>query len=224
MKHILLSSLFVAGVASAATFQVDFGNQPNTSTTGWNNMVAASITGLVDSTGTATGIDIGYAKSGVAGLSGVGANYDSSDTGWAGYPATLVGLGIPDTALKDNLFFAQENGTITFTITGLDSSLTYNFLIYGARGNNGSVDTTYTITGSNSGFANIGSVLNNNDDYADIQGIAPLGDTITVVATSINGVSNNGGAINMMTFTSVPEPASLSLLALACSGLLRRHR
>ena len=201
------------GLLAQTTYQVDFGiSSQETSTTGWNNMGDSTpgnnpgnLTGIVDSVGNTTGVSITYSEIGTAGVSGSGANYTGS------YPAALSSL--PASALQDGLFFQQgplpadPPASITLTISGLNDSLTYNFILYGARGNNGSADTTFSVTGSNtSGVINVGPMLNNNDDFASITGISPSVGVITVTGTTIGGASNNGGALNVMVMTEIVPP------------------
>ncbi|MEM1356392.1 MAG: PEP-CTERM sorting domain-containing protein [Planctomycetota bacterium] len=230
----LIASTALATGASAATIQVDFGlDTQQTETLGWNNMTSdsggqpADLTNLVDDAGDPTGIDLTYLKTGdgsgnnpngAGGVAGSGANYNGP------YPDALDSF--PTSALQDGLFFAQSGATITLTLSNLDTDLTYDFILYGARGNNGLVDTTYQVTGANdSGVINIGPVNTNDDDFADITGIAPdVNGEITITATSINGSSGNGGALNLLVVTAVPEPGSLALLSLGGVLIARRRR
>lgn len=210
MKHypLVLAALATlsAGLTAQTTVQVDFGisTQP-TAGADWNNAGAASpggdlpaaIADLVDTTSTSTGFGMTTSKTGTAGTSGAGANYAGP------YPAALVSY--PASALQDGLFFAQSGGTITLTLTGLSPLDTYDFLFYGARGNNGLVETTFTATGNNSATGSIlNGVLNNALELVTLTGIIPDSNGEVVIdASTINGVSNNGGSLNLMVVTEV---------------------
>jgi hypothetical protein len=231
---VTLGSLAIFGNTSQAdiflgdTVNIDFGHNLQVTSGNWNNMSGATgsdPTDLADlnrfSDGAATGVGLAYSKAGTGGVAGPGANWNGP------YPGGLpTGDGSSfDSALGDGLFFAQNGGTITLTLSGLDDNLLYDFLLYGARGNSGSVDTTYAINGGTP--VNIGPVLNNSTNFASFTSVASTGGVITVDATSIGGASNNGGALNIMSFTAasaVPEPGSLLVLGFGAATMVLRRR
>jgi len=226
-NSILLSTaaLFLAGSsAMAATVLIDFGAPTQTTTGNWNNASGApgdnpaAISNMIDSTGASSGIGFAYSEtsSGGSGFAGTGANYAGS------YPTSVNGL--PTSALQDGLFMNDSAHSVTLTFSGLDSDLTYSFLAYGARGNNGS-SATYTVTGGNSGAGTISNVFNNSTETVNITGITPNGsDEITFLWTTNS--TGSGSALNLIqiTTTAIPEPSSLALTGLAGLALMLRRR
>lgn len=205
---------------AASTILVDIGiSSQQTSTTGWNNLTAASgipasLTNLVTSTGTTTAISLTYTGTSSGGIAGTGAN-------WGGpYPSALSA--IPASALRDGLFL--NSGSITLTLGGLDPLLTYNFTLYGARGNNGG-DSIYTANGQNSATGSITSVFQNSTQVVNLTGIRPnASNAIDLVITGADISSTKGGALNFMQIDAVPEPSTALLGGLGLLALLRRRR
>ena len=231
------------GIASvqAETFYLDFGRfGAETSTTGWNN-VAATIGGtqngttllngggtpgnpsglLVDSTGATSGVTLTVTFSGTVdvGAAGGGADYLGP------YPAAVSSW--PSAAVADGFFSQPSNGgnTMTLSFSGLDDNTTYDLLIYGSRGNNGT-SSPFSITGAG-GTVNtsIANVFNNSTLTASASGIAPSSGEISVVY----GFPGTGSsALNAMSLTAVPEPSTVGLLGLAGGSFLaflaRRRR
>jgi hypothetical protein len=225
MKPILAAILPLAAATHAATLQVDFGiGSQSTTDSGWNNMVSASaganpadITGLVDSTGAATTVDLAFSEAGPgqSGVAGTGANYTGP------YPGGVSGL--PSSALQDGLYL-QNGNTITLTLSGLDPALTYDFQLYGGRGNNGT-RTIFDVTGLTTGSDDILSVFNNSSEVAVVNGIQPTAaGVISVLVSAPAATSTEAGALNLMTVTGVPEPSVGLLAGLGILYLVRRRR
>jgi hypothetical protein len=213
-----------ASMASADLVYIDFGLSSQATTGNWNNVSAtnagdqptANIANLVDSTGALTGWSLNVSKTGGNanfGVAGTAANWDGP------YPVAVSS--VSTNALRDGLFLSEvgKDGLITFS--NLNVSLTYDFLIYGARGNNGA-NATYTIglaavPGASGTIAN---VFQNSAEVVQFSNVAPtVGGVIRIDWTSSNANSGSGSALNFIQVTSIPEPGGLALLALG-SGLL----
>ena len=148
------------------------------------------------------------------------------------YDNTDVQVPAPLTALLDDYAYSQPvAGTPTFTIHGLNPASTYNLYLYSQNGstNNDNEITTFTIGGSAKTATNAHSsvgTLTLNVNYVLFTGLQsnPAGD-ISGSFTSTSAVDFFQPVLNgfQLVQTSVPEPASLTLLVLACPVLLRRR-
>lgn len=195
---------------------IDFGRTDNTTadtlTTFFNNSASTDVMDLVFSDGSNSGIDLAVNNTNSTEVAGSGADYNST------YPALVASQ--PESALEDSVF-VNANRTVTLTFSDLDANLTYDILLYGARGNNGSGLTTYsvfdgTLPVETASFA----ALNNAANVANFVGLTPDGNneiTITVATA-------DRGAINFGQITVVPEPGSLALLAAGSLLITRRRR
>lgn len=217
MKNTFILLLTLAAPLHAATiYHIDLGNSTQTTAGNYNNMSAATaaapnnITGLVDSNNASSTINIVYSVTGSVAMAGTGAN-------WTGaYPATVSSQ--PASALQDGLYI-KPGATATLTFSGLDNALTYDFVVYGARGNNGG-GVLYTI-GANSG--SISNVFENASTAISFTGISPTAGVITLDALG-TGTAGNDGALNYVQLTAVPEPSSAALLGLGGLALILRRR
>lgn len=187
--------------ATAQTILIDLGLNTQETTGNWNNASAAvstlpaAMTGLIDSDGNTTSIDLAFAKSfGTASnIAGSGANWDGP------YPAALAGL--PQSALRDGLF-VQQGGTGTLTFSGLDTGSTYNFTLYGARGNNGG-GAVYAFAGANSGTGTITNVFQNSTEVAAVNAIKPTTAGVIVLEFT-QGTSGLNGSLNFIRIEAFP--------------------
>ena len=204
-----LALVFTATVTFAAatsqTILIDLGLNTQTSAGNWNNFTAATsgnpaaLSGLIDSTGAVTSIGLSFSETfaTAAGIAGSGANWDGP------FPGELAV--IPQSALRDGMFI-QQNGTATITISGLASGYAYNFILYGARGNNGG-GAVFAFTGSNSATGTISNVLENSTEVATVTGIKPT--TAGVIELKVTqGSSNLNGSLNFMQIEGVPARGS----------------
>jgi hypothetical protein len=230
MGHRLLFLPLLVLPALGQTARIDFGlDSQETAEAGWNHLSGtvgadpspASLVDIVDSAGMPTAWDVAWSESGdgQSGVAGTGANYAGP------YPAGLAGL--PEDALKDG-HYLQNGNQIELTFSDLDPSSTYDFVIYGARGNNGS-ETIYTANGNQSG--SIASVFNNGTTVVFLPGVSPTpGGVIEVIVTAPAAGSTSAGTINMLQITAkaaiVIESAGFrdGAFEVAASGLALESR
>lgn len=154
-------------------------------------------------------------------LAGGGINTAGEDN-WVGLstnggsaPAEFV-----DSVTTDLLF-----NPLTLTITGLDTSLTYNLYSVSHGGGSGfdSRQDTHTVTGD-VGYGS--SVVNRGDarvngTFHTFLGVSPDNTGTIVLATT---APSNNPAFNGLLINVVPEPTSLALLGLGGLLVARRRR
>lgn len=203
----LFSILALTSAANAATMLVDFGATPTPGTApAWNNFTvrdAGTALALVDTTNVASGVTL---------------TINSSFSLLAESPAP--GGSYPSTVSQD-AFFKDSNATMT--LSGLNTSLTYNltFFAYINR-----PDSRLTNISINGGTAvplepGMGTITGNTITFSNVAP-TPSG-TIDIAYSRGAGVGNL--IINALEITSVPEPSSAMLLgAFAICPLLRRRR
>ena len=223
---ITLSVLFVGTSLNAATIFVDLGpDAQETSLASWNDYSAvagattfpAGSLSLNNSTGSDSGIDLSVSETGSSGFNGLGASYAGP------YPAEVSGY--PANSVLDGVY--TIGGTITATLSNLNPEGTYNFLIYGADGNDSSpgVAATWTVTGFNVGSDTISATHDNSTEVALIEGIIPDGSNQISIVMSSPGIGRwNTLQITEFLPVPIPEPSSCLLLGLGALGLLRCSR
>lgn len=234
------TGLTLAQPCLASTIYIDFGRTgAETSATGWNN-VAATIGGtannttvingqgtpgtpsveLIDATGAASGVtlSVSFTETFDTGAAGSGADYAGP------YPAKVSSW--PAAAVSDGFFSQVNNGgsTMNMSFSGLDDSLTYDLMLYGARGTGtGLNQAKYTVTGAAGATERTSSVLNNSSQTPEFLGVAPVSGVITVAFTR---GSSGTGSLNAMSVTPVPEPslvAGITTAGAAFALLIRRQ-
>lgn len=157
------------------------------------------------------------------GTAGAGANYAGA------YPAAVSG--IATTALEDSLFVrngttADDNIGFELAFTGLDPTMTYDLLAYGARGSSGGPNVVYFISddGGASYTADTGfDSFNNSTAFSNFTGLSGT----SSISLVVSGDGSSAAALNFvrLTSTAVPEPSSAGILAISgCAFLLRRRR
>ncbi len=218
---IAIATAFSLASASAQVILIDFGPAGNPTTSPdvngntWNNHFSASAAStLTDlkTTGNASSLI------NLTITTAFGANGPSETPPALTGTASLGALNV-STALSD--FFFVNNTTATVTFSGLDLTKTYSFAILGSRDAAGSPaarNTTYTLTGANSGFQNLqttgtdlgGSGVNyNNSTLALIPSIVPNAITSSI---TLDVTSAGLGYLNAVQITVVPEPTTLGLV------------
>ncbi|MEP4077162.1 sulfatase-like hydrolase/transferase [Haloferula sp.] len=146
----------------------------------------ADLSNLVDSTGAATSIDLAYSTSGTdSGAAGTGANFAGP------YPASISVY--PQSAVQDGLFFSSD--TITLTLGDLDPGSTYDLVLYGARGNNGT-GASFTFTGATVANGGLSNAFNNSGEVVEVAGLAPnVSGEITILMATVGAGSS---ALNVL--------------------------
>ena len=234
----LLLCLVAAGprAASAAVINVDFqdlgvesvtysgtGAAPGSGTV-WNGLGMGTGTGtvifngLLDSTGTPTGVGIEVGKS--------GRSVNRTASVFAGHAA----LDLLAEYVVVNGGSTTNVETKTVTLTGLDAAHTYSLYLYGV-GDRAEQNTQFIIgshTKYTSGPNPATTALTLGEDYVVFTGVAP--DASGRLAIRYGNVIDDGSASRFAAFNglqvvaSTPEPGSAALVALAGAVLTLRRR
>lgn len=216
LTQILMLALTLTGlttIAQTQVFWVDLNwNTTTTPTTGnWNNMtnVATPLANIMNGDGTASTYTIT-----ITDLFNT-ANTTGSTTPGGSNP-------FPSTATSD-AFVGTTTDTGAFTISGLNASKEYSFLIFGARsGVTENREALYTATGLNVGTATL-NASSNNDNTCIIANIKPdaSGNIVLGCAKGPNNVNSTGYFyINCFKITeTTPVPAQVLLTAEAGSAV-----
>jgi len=228
MKQTLLlltSSIAMTCFANAATL-IDFSNATaagagadsngNYWTTIGNgnkgNAADVSVFNLIDSTNTATSIDLSVDFA------------NNTASGWGGNGITGPAGSNPfdqSFATNDGIYSNTTAGVVTLTFSDLAVSTVYNLSLIGGRAVAGMDGPIAITTGSG-----LGGTLLNNGTQLDL---AITSDALGVIAFTFidtNASNLNSTTLNAMSITAVPEPSSAAALIGLCSLalVLRRRR
>ncbi|MFC5050452.1 PEP-CTERM sorting domain-containing protein [Rubritalea spongiae] len=236
-NKLALASLLIAGMTGTSSaaiilgdvISVDFGSTAP-STANWNQFTRTGAAGdfstnnlvrLAD--GANTGVSITLTGATTTNNGGNGANHLDASAFGGSSNATIYGDHI-----FDNTGGSIAARTLTFNITGLDESLTYN-LVGGFLRDSNAFENTYTVGTDSRNSTESGGVYNNfhtfsNIGVTSIDGGQPVGQqgviTLTVAASSAADIAS----ISELTITAVPEPSSTALLSLGGLALILRRR
>jgi hypothetical protein len=178
-----------------------YGGGAGTSASGTVNINGSASLALTNTVNALSGWTLSLSKnnsSGAVGPSGSVANYAGP------YPAAVSAFAA--TAIKDGIYL--NNGAIvTVTISGLDTTKTYDLLAYGARGNNGGHSLPYTLSAGTSASPSAVSFdpYNNSTVAPAWTSIAPAaGGTI---AFSVSAAGGTSGYVQGLSFLRLTEAA-----------------
>lgn len=152
--------------------------------------------------------------------------WNKCGTGHGGFPHNApMGDGLyPETAMGDGRLWNEGGGIVV--LEGLDASLLYDIVCFGTADTNAPMDagtflngvTTYTVGGTSIGLDTTDNLAN----VALFTGVPTDGaGTIQINVDADPGVD---ALLSVLDVTAVPEPATIGLLALGATALIRRKR
>jgi hypothetical protein len=245
--RLALATMLVGGLAVSANAQtvlIDFGRQssfrgvttssPDINGNSWNSIVPGPfIVNLVDTSGAATAIDLGFSTpvgtdsfNGPAGVTSF-PNPTAAEIAATDIDAAALGLlGIKEAAI--DFAAGDPDSAARFELQQLDPSKRYNITFFGSHKFSANDTTVYSIYTDNTYSALVASAsldvqmpgspnLHNRDQVATLYGIAPQASNILYV--EFVGSAGGNGYLNSMQITAVPEPSTL-LLLVGCVGML----
>jgi len=214
------------------------GQDTSASNTGyWNNVFVAgaspyptNIT-LVDSTNAATSVTITMATT--------GNSFGAADGN--GYSGTALDASFPHTA-TNSVTYLTKGTTGTFTLSGLNPALVYNFTFLSSRGSQNNATSTgrigdFSFAGANTVNVNgidagafdgitadgTGSGFGNGT-LSFANGITPTaGGVITITDSALNATAGFGGYLAFLKITTTvaaPEPSTVALAIIGGLGML----
>ena len=214
----------MTGMASAATL-IDFSNATaagagadsngNYWTTVGNGLQGntgadLSVFNLIDSTNTATTIDLSV-------------DFSNTDrNGWGGNAINGTAGSNPfdqSFAVIDGIYSNMTTGLVTLTFSDLAASTVYDLSLIGGRATLGTDGSIAITTGTGSG----GTLLNDGTQL-DLSIISDGSGVIAFTFVDTNNNFNNSTVLNAMSITAVPEPSSAALLGLGGISLILRRR
>ncbi|MDA3875300.1 MAG: hypothetical protein PF795_15235 [Kiritimatiellae bacterium] len=218
------------GCLQASTILIDFGPVVTDPTpTIYNNVTA--VTGdqadLVDITGALSGIAMNISSGGFAAMSSQGSMAADGSMFAPFQPYNVI----------QDYSYVNGGATGTLAFSGLDSNLTYNLTITGARNTDTERFTRYEATGfdaavlqvaGNDPFAGTGTTNYNNNSVVSINGITGVTSfdlTVTGNQQADFLGADDFGYINVLQISVIPEPSGIVLLGLGVVVvLLGRYR
>lgn len=227
LTTVLLPLASIITAHASTIIYVDFGDNAGSPAT-YNTLVPTtsgattslegsgeSFTNLLDTAGSATGVDLNVL------VTSTGGDVRAGDTDSAHDPVA----GIADAALNDGFWVNNggSNGDVSFVLTF--SSLTaaaYDIQL--TSGDGVQIDTTWSITtgtgDTNTFIASAGST----SGIGSWSTVAPASGDIVITGTYTATGSFNTSNVNFVSLTAIPEPSSTALLALGGLALTFRRR
>ena len=133
----------------------------------------------------------------------------------------------PTDLTRDIVYNRATDGAEVFSFNNVPAG-TYDLYFYSVNGFHQSSITQFTITtggiASDTATNASASTFAFEDNYVALDGLSPVGGTIAGTIFDASGIANNGSSFNGFQLVQLPEPASLSLLALGGVMLLRRRK
>lgn len=236
LAMVMAIGLGVAVSAQAQTLLVDFGSatsfrgvnvtNPDVNGHTWNSIAPGPFFNLVDWSGGATTIGLGF-------TTGVGTDSYNGPAGPTSIPPTpaeiaatdidavaLGNLGVKEAAFDFAASPGGLNNNTRFELSGLDAAKKYTLTIFGSHKFSDDDATVYSV--SNDAFVTTlasaslnvqtpGSPwLHNRDKVATLSNLSPSATGLLQV--NFVGAAGNQGYLNSFQLTGVPEPSSLLLL------------
>lgn len=241
-------------IASASTILIDLGistspvSDLDSVGRTWNSVdddhqnLYATNAALVYSTGASSGVHLA-----IASLAGSGTEQGFNSTNSAntnGITAAAAGSELaarnyPANALRDSMYgnsgdwpaggALNTTTLVRMTLSGLDDSQVYKFYFFASRTSvSDNRETLYVVDGAGDAKSVTLDAANNTSRVATVADIAPEGGTITIDVSA--GPNNNNSTgffyLGVLEIESapVPEVSTVSILAAAGAGLLRRQK
>lgn len=174
------------------------------------NAADLSVANLIDSTNSATTIDLDINFSNTS-ANGWGGNGIDGPPGSNPFDQTF--------AVTDGIYSNTSGGLVTLTLSDLDANTKYNLSLIGGRrsgaGNDGVIGIT-TGTGS-------GGILRNSGTQLDLSIFSDSSGEIAFTFVDTNFTNINSTTLNAMSIA-LPEPSSTALLGLGGVALMLRRR
>ena len=217
---VMACGVFAAGstpAVGATVALIDFGRDTNT-TGGYNNYAFGDGTEVLD-----TGWSLTVTADGSGnGNAGSGADADVTPE---------VAIAAFDTSAWEDSIYEGGGSTpalaqLTVSITGLDNGKTYDLLFFGARGNNGASDQTWSLTEGSGGADYAQPSVLDNTAALSWSGLSTNGSN--EIAFTISNASSTGSSpitLNFGSVSEVPEPTEILIICFGGIGLaFGRHR
>lgn len=239
MRKTLIVAVAAAAACTAANAEivlVDLGNNSSyrgasvpggvdTNGNSWNSVWSgAYYAGLVDSTGSATTINLGFDGTAINGTDSYnGPAGTSTDPADSVYNAAALGMLGADAAVFD--FYVDGR----IQIQNLDPTKTYNLTFYGSHKYNDDNTTRYSIYTDDSWSTVAYSAdlvvgvndLHNEDLTVSIMGVTPQ--AFNIIYLDFSGANGGSGYLNAFSIEVVPAPSALALLGFGAVATRRRR-
>jgi hypothetical protein len=173
------------------------------------NAADLSVANLIDSTNSATTIDLDINFSNTS-ANGWGGNGIDGPPGSNPFDQTF--------AVTDGIYSNTSGGLVTLTFSDLDVNTKYNLSLIGGRASAGTDGVIGITTGTGSG-----GILRNNGTQLDLSIFSDSSGEIAFTFVDTNFTNINSTTLNAMSIA-LPEPSSTALLGLGGVALMLRRR